>query len=82
MSVSASRVDVSVLVPVLNEGGHIRETVRAMMSQQFDGTVEFLFADGRSSDGTKGQLQQLAQEDARIRVLDNPRPSAGHSRGS
>src|SRR5919206_99760 len=68
---SDSAVDVSVLVPVLNEGPHVRETVRAMQQQRFDGRVEFLFADGASSDDTKAILQELAGEDDRIVVLDN-----------
>jgi glycosyltransferase involved in cell wall biosynthesis len=68
-----STPDVSVLVPVLNEGSRIREVVHAMLRQQFDGTVEFLFADGRSSDDTRAQLEDLVREDARIRLLDNPR---------
>jgi len=70
---ATSTVDVSVLVPVLNEGRTIREVVHAMTRQQFGGTVEFLFADGRSSDDTKAQLEELGRADPRIRVLDNPR---------
>jgi glycosyltransferase involved in cell wall biosynthesis len=64
--------DVSVLIPVLNEERDIRDTVAAMQAQQFDGEVEFLFMDGRSEDRTKAILQELAQADPRIRVLDNP----------
>jgi glycosyltransferase involved in cell wall biosynthesis len=45
-------VDVSVLIPVLNEERHIRDTVAAMREQRFDGEVEFLFMDGRSEDRT------------------------------
>jgi succinoglycan biosynthesis protein ExoA len=67
------KIDVSVLVPVLNEEEHIRESVRAMQAQQFEGRLEFLFADGRSADRTKEILQELALEDPRIRVFDNPR---------
>jgi succinoglycan biosynthesis protein ExoA len=67
------RVDVSVLIPVLNEARHIRETVAAMQAQRFDGTVELLFADGGSEDGTREILRELAADDPRIRVLDNPR---------
>lgn len=70
---TASKIDVSVLVPVLDEGRNIAEVVRGMTAQQFDGEVEFLFADGRSSDDTRAQLERLAQADPRIRVLDNPR---------
>src|SRR3954452_9741636 len=66
------RVDVSVLTPVLNEEAHIRETVAAMQAQRFDGDVEFLFMDGRSQDATRAILDQLAGQDPRIRVLDNP----------
>ncbi len=61
------------LVPVLNEERHIRETVAAMRAQRFDGTIELLFADGGSIDRTREILQELAADDARIRVLDNPR---------
>lgn len=43
-----NEIDVSVLVPVLNEEEHIRESVRAMQAQEFEGEVEFLFADGGS----------------------------------
>ncbi len=67
------RIDVSVLVPVLNEELHIRETVAAMQLQRFDGTVEFLFADGGSEDRTREILAELAASDPRIRVLENPR---------
>jgi glycosyltransferase involved in cell wall biosynthesis len=65
-------VDVSVLTPVLNEEAHIRETVADMRTQQFDGAVEFLFMDGRSEDSTRAILDELAREDPRIRVIDNP----------
>jgi glycosyltransferase involved in cell wall biosynthesis len=67
------RVDISVLVPVLNEERHIRETVAAMQAQRFDGTIELLYADGRSEDRTREILLELAECDPRIRVLDNPR---------
>lgn len=66
-------VDISVLVPVLNEEARIEETVAAMQAQRFDGTVELLFADGRSEDRTREVLLELAGRDPRIRVLDNPR---------
>jgi succinoglycan biosynthesis protein ExoA len=66
------RVDVSVLVPVLNEERHIRETVAAMQAQRFDGVVELLFADGGSQDRTREILEELSAQDPRIRVIDNP----------
>jgi len=66
-------VDVSVLVPVLNEGSHIRRAIAAMQAQELDGTFELLIADGRSDDGTREILLELARLDPRVRVLDNPR---------
>jgi succinoglycan biosynthesis protein ExoA len=69
----SDRVDISVLVPVLNEERHIRETVAAMQAQRFDGAVELLYADGGSEDRTREILLELASRDPRIRVFDNPR---------
>jgi glycosyltransferase involved in cell wall biosynthesis len=66
-------VDVSVLVPVRNEAESIREAVATMRAQRFPGRFELLFMDGRSDDGTRAILEELAREDDRIVVLDNPR---------
>jgi succinoglycan biosynthesis protein ExoA len=65
-------VTASVLVPVLNEEEHIREAVDAMRAQEVDGEIELLFMDGGSDDGTRAILEELAAEDPRIRVFDNP----------
>src|SRR4051794_28393603 len=43
-----------------------------MVRQEFDGEIEFLFIDGRSEDRTRAILEELAVDDPRIRVLDNP----------
>ncbi len=64
--------DVTVLIPVLDEEAHIEEAVEAMRAQRFDGTIEFLFIDGGSSDATPRILRRLAADDERIRLLDNP----------
>jgi glycosyltransferase involved in cell wall biosynthesis len=65
-------VDVSVLVPVLNEGRHLQDVVTGMLSQSFDGTAEFLFIDGGSDDGSVQVLREQAARDPRVRVLHNP----------
>jgi succinoglycan biosynthesis protein ExoA len=69
------RVDVSVLVPVLNEERHVRAAAAAMRAQDFAGSAEFLFIDGGSEDGTPEILRELAAEDPRVRVLENPQRS-------
>jgi succinoglycan biosynthesis protein ExoA len=68
----AEAVDVSVLIPVRNEAAVLREVADAMRAQHFDGSFELLFVDGRSDDGSRAILEQLAAEDRRVRVLDNP----------
>ena len=69
---SNRQVDVSVLVPVLNEARFIVDTVPPMLAQRFEGGIEFLFLDGGSSDETKSILEELGRKDSRVRVLDNP----------
>ena len=66
------QVDVSVLVPVLNEASIIEQSVEAMLAQRFDGVIEYLFMDGGSTDDTRGMLGRLGETEPRIRVLDNP----------
>ena len=61
------------LTPVLNEERHIARTVAAMRRQRTSGRLEFLLVDGGSSDGTRAILADLAAQDARVRVLENPR---------
>lgn len=62
----------SVLVPVLNEERYVEQAVDAMRRQRFHGELEFIFADGGSSDRTRKILERLAEQDPRIRVFDNP----------
>jgi GT2 family glycosyltransferase len=66
-------VDCSILVPVFNEERFIEPMVAAMRAQRFDGRLEFVFADGGSSDRTREILNGLAAQDPRIRVFANPR---------
>jgi succinoglycan biosynthesis protein ExoA len=62
-----------VLIPVLDEGGVLERTVPTMLAQRLDeGEIEFLFAEGRSGDGSREVLERFAARDPRVRVLDNP----------
>jgi succinoglycan biosynthesis protein ExoA len=70
--VGLDAVDVSVLIPVRDEEAVIRDVARDMLAQRFDGSIEFLFVDGRSRDATQQILLELAAADPRVRVLDNP----------
>ena len=66
-------VDCSILMPVLDEERHIVASVAAMRGQRFPGRLEFLVVDGGSSDRTPAILAELANEEPRMRVLENPR---------
>lgn len=72
-------VDVSVLVPVLNEETHLQASVAAMLGQDFEGSFELLFIDGRSDDGTVALLERMQWADDRIRILDNPHRTTAHA---
>jgi succinoglycan biosynthesis protein ExoA len=65
-------IDVSVLVPIRNEGAIIRNSSRTIVGQRFAGDVEYLMIDGNSEDGTRPILEELALRDARVTILDNP----------
>jgi succinoglycan biosynthesis protein ExoA len=63
---------ISVLVPVLNEEEYIRDAVARMQAQDYQDGFELIFLDGRSEDRTKEILEELAREDPRVLVFDNP----------
>jgi succinoglycan biosynthesis protein ExoA len=77
--VETEAVDVSVLIPVRNEAAHLRAVAGAMQAQELDGTFELLFVDGRSEDGSRAILEELAAADPRVRVLDNPARRTPHA---
>ena len=61
--------EVSVIVPVYNTGGLVRETIKAILKQTFT-DFELILVDDGSKDGvTPGILDEYAREDARVRVF-------------
>lgn len=63
---------VTFVMPVLNEHDYLRRAVETVLEQQVDGPVEIVLALGPSSDGTTELAHQLAAEDERILLVDNP----------
>ena len=51
MPLEKPRSSVTVLIPVLNERGYIRQAVRSLQAQDYDGPLEFVFVDGGSTTG-------------------------------
>lgn len=69
---TARPIDVSVIVPVRNEASVLAETARSMLTQGFDGALEFIFVDGESDDESVEILAELSAADDRVTVLTNP----------
>ncbi|GGH33715.1 succinoglycan biosynthesis protein exoa [Microbacterium album] len=63
---------VSFVMPVLNERDYLRRAVETVLRQEVDGPVELVIALGPSSDGTTELARELAAEDDRIVLVDNP----------
>jgi len=65
---------VSIVIPCYNEERYIEAVVRGALGQSYPAErMEILVVDGRSSDRTRAIVRELAREDARIQLLDNPR---------
>ncbi|CAB4843190.1 unannotated protein [freshwater metagenome] len=71
--------EISVILPVRNEAAHLADSVRAILSQDFQGLFEVVLAIGPSSDGTEAIARTLAQADSRVVIVENPtgRTAAG-----
>ncbi|MGE4441528.1 MAG: glycosyltransferase [Desulfomicrobium sp.] len=71
-------------MPVRNEARFIADTLGQLRSQDYPkDRFEILVADGMSNDGTREIVSRIAEEDSRVRLLDNPkkRSSAGRNVG-
>ena len=63
---------VSVIIAVRNEAAHIDATLDAVFGQDYPGPIEVVVADGRSTDETPAILERRADQEPRLRVVDNP----------
>lgn len=64
-------MDVSVIVPALNERDTIGPLVEALFNQTIP-PAEVVVADGGSTDGTRGILAALAASEPRLRIVAGP----------
>lgn len=70
---------VSVILPILNEERYLRDSVKSILAQNYQGDFEVVLAVGPSKDKTREIADQLHQENPRVIVVDNPsgRTAAG-----
>lgn len=63
---------ISVIMPVLNEERHLRDAVRQVLDQDYDGPLEVVLSVGPSKDRTQEVADAIAAEDPRVIVVPNP----------
>jgi succinoglycan biosynthesis protein ExoA len=63
---------VTVIMPVLNEGRHLREAVAHVLAQDYPGALELVLALGPSTDDTDAVAAELARDHDRVRTVPNP----------
>jgi succinoglycan biosynthesis protein ExoA len=64
---------ISVVAPMWNEALHIEQLVADLAAQDYDGEVELIVADGRSTDGSVELLRAAAERhEIEVKILDNP----------
>jgi len=71
---------VSVIAPMWNEADHVGEVVADLAGQDFEGEVELLVADGRSTDDSVARLEEAAERHGLVvTILDNPHRWVSHA---
>ncbi len=64
---------VTVIMPVRNEQAAMRNSLGAVLGQDYPSArLEVIVADGMSDDGTRAIVREIAQHDPRVRLVDNP----------
>lgn len=65
-------VGVSVVMPVLNEARYMQGALDQILSQEVIGPLEVILALGPSTDNTNEIAAKIAQQDSRVKLVDNP----------
>lgn len=64
---------VSIVVPMLNEADHVEHLVEDVASQDYDGAIELIVADGGSEDGSADLLRRFAAaRSVPLTIVPNP----------
>jgi succinoglycan biosynthesis protein ExoA len=71
---------VSVIAPMWNEAEHVAGLVADLAAQDFEGEVELIVADGRSTDDSVARLREAAERHMlAVTILDNPQRWVSHA---
>jgi succinoglycan biosynthesis protein ExoA len=64
---------VTVILPIRNEIRYLGQCLKVILTQVYPSDrIEVIVVDGMSTDGTREMVAQFAEQDARIKLLDNP----------
>jgi glycosyltransferase involved in cell wall biosynthesis len=66
---------VSIVMPARNAAATIAASLHSVFAQDYAGPWEVIVAEGSSEDATRDVLADLARNEERLRVVDNPRRS-------
>lgn len=69
---STDHPTITVMIPTFNEERHIEGVIRSFQQSTYGNIIEILVGDGRSTDRTRDLVEELARNDARIKLIDNP----------
>ncbi len=65
---------ISIIIPVRNESVYIENTINSILLNDYPKEkMEIIVVDGMSDDGTREIIENLAQKEPRVRMLDNPK---------
>ena len=75
------RPELSVIVPVRNEGAYIRDVLEQLLGQTLaPEAYEIIVVDGMSEDDTREVVASVMAEHPNVRLLDNPGGLSGSGR--
>jgi len=63
---------VSIILTVLNEETHLHRAIQAALNSDYQGEIEIVMAVGPSRDQTKQIAREIAAQDFRVKVIENP----------
>ena len=69
---SQDNPSVSIVIPTYNEVENIEVIVKNFLASQYPNLLEIVVIDGRSTDGTKERLKQLAYNYPQVKIVENP----------
>jgi glycosyltransferase involved in cell wall biosynthesis len=78
MPARPDRPTVSVIIAVLDEADLIDRALSDLLGQDYTGPMEFIIADGGSTDGTAEKVAEWATRDHRLTVVPNPERRQAH----